>query len=344
MGQFTPNIGLYIPAAGETNYNDAFAQGMINLDQHDHTGGPNKGLPITSSGLADFSVTFNKLNSNVVDPTTGIGVNSTPGSQNQLQILGILRNLFQLASVPGVGFVSMNGSVVAGRTFQDTASVTWTNPDGVAGNPSAVVNIGGISPVTVPNGGTGLTSMIPFSLLAGGTTNVGNLQQVANVGTLNQYLASGGPGVLPSWQTLPAAPTQNLQIATITLTAAQFNALAGTPFTLVAAPGAGKAIIPVSCYGKLNYGGVDSFHGGSSVRLYYGNTSNEVGQQFTSGTFKDTYNAYYFADDTRTSSTTGVTIATWQNQAVTISVNSSNFTGGAGNTVSFQFQYVTLTI
>jgi hypothetical protein len=344
MGTFTPNIGLFIPAAGETNYNDAFAQGMINLDQHDHTGGPNKGLPITSSGLADFSVTFNKLNSNVVDPTTGIGVNSTPGSQNQLQILGILRNLFTLASLPGVGFISMNGSVVAGRTFQDTASLTWTNPDGVAGNPSAVVNIAGISPVTVPNGGTGLTSTIPFSLFAGGTTNVANLQQVANVGTLNQYLASGGPGVLPTWQNLPVAPTQNLQIATVTLSAAQFNALSGSPFTLVASPGAGKVIVPISCYGKLNYGGVDNFHSGSSVRLYYGGATNEIGQVFKTGGFTDSYNAYYYADNTQASSSTGVPIATWQNKAITISVNSSNFTGGAGNTVSFQFQYVILTI
>jgi hypothetical protein len=343
MGVFTPNIGLYIPSAGETNYNDAFAQGMINLDQHDHTGGPNKGVPITSTGLANFSVTFDKLNSNVVDPTTGIGVNSTPGSQNQLQILGILRNLFTLASVPGVGFVSMNGSTVAARTFQNSSTVTWTNPDGVAGNPSATFNIGGISPVTVPNGGTGLTSLVPYSLIAGGVTSTGNVQQVASLGTLNQYLASGGPVALPTWQTLPTI-SQNMLIATVTLNAAQFNALSGTPFTLVAAPGAGIVVVPISCYGKLNYGGVDRFHAGSSVRLYYGNTSNEVGQQFQSGTFTDNYNGYYIAQNTQSFSTTGVPIATWQNQPVTISVNSSNFTGGSGNTVSFEFLYALLTI
>lgn len=343
MGVFTPNIGLFIPAAGETNYNDAFAQGMINLDQHDHTGGPNKGVPITSTGLANFSVTFDKLNSNVVDPTTGIGVNSTPGSQNQLQILGILRNLFTLASVPGVGFVSMNGSTVAARTFQNSSTVTWTNPDGVAGNPSAAFNIGGISPITVPNGGTGLTSLVPYSLIAGGVTSTGNVQQVASLGTLNQYLASGGPGALPTWQTLPTI-SQNMLIATVTLNAAQFNALSGTPFTLVAAPGAGIVVVPISCYGKLNYGGVDRFHAGSSVRLYYGNPSNEVGQQFQSGTFMDNYNGYYIAQNTQSFSTTGVPIATWQNQPVTISVNSSNFTGGSGNTVSFEFLYALLTI
>ena len=345
MGQTTPNIGIYIPAAGETNYNDAFAQGMINLDQHDHTGGPNKGLPISSSGLGNFSVTFDKLNSNVVDPTTGIGVNSTPGSQNQLQILGILRNLFTLSSIPGVGFVSMNGSTVAARTFQNSldGSITWNFPDGVGGNPIPAFNIGGISPVTVPNGGTGLTSLVPYALIAGGVTSAGNVQQVASLGTVNQYLASQGAGALPIWQNLPSV-SQNMLIAQVTLTASQFNALLGTPFTLVPAQGSGVVIVPISVYGKLNYGGVDRFHSGSSVRLYYGTESLEVGQVFTTGSFTDNFNAYYYADDTRSSSSSGVPLANWANQPVTISVNSSDFTEGSGNTVSFQFQYVLMTI
>ena len=94
MGTVTPNIGIYIPAAGETNYADAFASGMINIDQHDHTGGPNKGLPITTSALGPFSVTFDKLNSNVADTLSGIGFN--PLLPNQLQLLGILKNLFTI--------------------------------------------------------------------------------------------------------------------------------------------------------------------------------------------------------------------------------------------------------
>ena len=61
MGQTTPNIGIYIPVTFETGYDQAFEAGMINVDQHDHSGGPNKGLPITSAGLSPFSVTFDKL-------------------------------------------------------------------------------------------------------------------------------------------------------------------------------------------------------------------------------------------------------------------------------------------
>jgi len=134
MGQTTPYIGLFIPATGETNYDQAFAAGMVNLDQHDHSGGPNKGVPITTSGLADFSVTYQKLNSNVADSSTGIGTQGSP-FQNRLQALGILKNLFALANGGATGFVSMNGAVVAGRTFTVGTGLAIANADGISGNP-----------------------------------------------------------------------------------------------------------------------------------------------------------------------------------------------------------------
>lgn len=147
MGQVTPNIGIYIPAAGETNYDASFAAGMVNIDQHDHSGGPNKGVPITSTGIADGAITFNLLNANVADAATGIGVPGSLGA-NQLTMLGILKNLYQLATA--TGFIAKNGSAVTARTFQDAANqILWTNPAGVAGNPSAALAnplyLGGVS-------------------------------------------------------------------------------------------------------------------------------------------------------------------------------------------------------
>ena len=342
MGQITPNLGIFIPSAGETNYEQSFAAGMMNIDQHDHSGGPNKGVPIQTSGLSDFSVTYDKLNANVVDSSTGIG---TQGGafQNRLQLLGYLSNLYALSLTPGVGFVVMNGGVSNVRTFQDTATVTWTNADGT-GDPTANVNIGGLSPVVVANGGTGRTSFNAWDIICGGTTSTDPLQQVSGEGIAQQYLGSNGPGVLPSWQTLPAFPTQNLLIGTVTLTASQVRNLSGTPITVIAAQGAGTVIVPYTCYAKLVYGGTDPFHDGSSIRLYYGNTSNEVGFVFTSGAWKDNFSSYYYADDTRSSSSSGVALSTWDNRAVTVSVNSSNFTGGNNNTVTLFVPYSVMTI
>lgn len=356
MGVFTPNIGLFIPAAGETNYSDAFAAGMMNLDSHDHSGGPNKGLPISSTGLGDHSVTFEKLAANVADITTGIGVNNTVGLQYQLQMLGVLRNLFTFASTGGgTGIIAVNGSTVFGRTLQDSldGSITWTFPDGVGGNPLPAFNIAGISPVPVANGGTGKTSFNAWDIICGGATTTGPLQQVAGEGTIGQYLGSGGPGAVPIWSSFPAPAAQNVLVAAVSYTDTQWNSMKTsgplTTLTLVAAPGAGKVIVPYYAYAKLYYAGSDPFHGGSSVRLFYGNTSNEIGFQFTTGTFKDGSGGspqqfYYYATNTQSSSSSGTPAAQWENQSVNVGVNSSVFTGGAGNTVTVFITYSIMNI
>ncbi len=55
--------------------------------------------------------------------------------------------------------------------------------------------------LTVPNGGTGLTTTTAYSVLCGGTTSTGALQSVSGVGTSGQVLTSNGAGALPTWQT-----------------------------------------------------------------------------------------------------------------------------------------------
>jgi len=133
MGQTTPNISIYIPAAGETNYDASFASGMVNIDQHDHSGAPNKGVPITTTGIADGSVTYAKLNPNVVDVTSGLGTH-TGGLANQITTTGLLLALAQL----GVnGILAKNGTTVNARTITGTANqVAVANGDGVAANPT----------------------------------------------------------------------------------------------------------------------------------------------------------------------------------------------------------------
>ena len=72
MGTTTPNISIYVPAAGETNYDQAFLAGMLNVDAHDHTGGPDNGVILGNASLATPYVTVDgtqiTLGTPVVNP------------------------------------------------------------------------------------------------------------------------------------------------------------------------------------------------------------------------------------------------------------------------------------
>lgn len=55
---------------------------------------------------------------------------------------------------------------------------------------------------TVSEGGTGDTSLTAYSVLCGGTTSTGAIQNVSGVGTSGQALTSNGAGALPTWQNI----------------------------------------------------------------------------------------------------------------------------------------------
>lgn len=138
MGQVTSNMSIYIPAAGETSYDASFAAGMVNIDQHDHSGGPNKGVQISTTSIADGSVTYQKLNVNVVDTNTGLGTSGV--NLNQIVLKDPLKAIYVLS--PATGFISMDGSSAHVRTMTsgNTNRMTITNPAGVAANPIFTVN------------------------------------------------------------------------------------------------------------------------------------------------------------------------------------------------------------
>lgn len=60
--------------------------------------------------------------------------------------------------------------------------------------------------LTVPSGGTGLSSATAYSVLCGGTTSTGAFQSVSGLGSASQVLTSNGAGALPTWQSLPSTP------------------------------------------------------------------------------------------------------------------------------------------
>lgn len=59
--------------------------------------------------------------------------------------------------------------------------------------------------VDVAHGGTGDSSFTAYSVITGGTTSTGPLQNVSGVGTTGQVLTSNGAAALPTWQTSAGA-------------------------------------------------------------------------------------------------------------------------------------------
>jgi hypothetical protein len=125
----------------------------------------------------------------------------------------------------------------------------------------------------VAGGGTGDTSFTAYSLITGGTTSTGALQNVSGVGTSGQVLTSNGAGALPTWQTSTAGG--GILSVTGTLTSAQIKSLNANPIQVIAAPAANTYIAVIFFAVKLNYGGTNPFTTtyGQTIQLYYGTTT-----------------------------------------------------------------------
>lgn len=152
--------------------------------------------------------------------------------------------------------------------------------------------------------------------------------------------------------TLQEVITENLEMdgqirwQDTTLTSAQVKALATTPITLVAAPGAGKSILFVGAILKLNYGGTNAFtESDDNLGIKYTDAS---GVQVCT-----TIECTGFIDQTANTYTNAVPKADnivaatgIENQALVLDNLNDNFTGNAANnnTLSVRVYYVVQTI
>lgn len=132
--------------------------------------------------------------------TAGTGISITGGPNYTIATTGSAGTVTSVAASGGTTGLTFSGSPI-------TSSGTLT--------------LGGT--LTVANGGTGLVTLTPYAVIVGGTTSVGNLQQVASVGSSGQALISAGASKVPVF----GVPVLRSYIAGLTLSTAGSSATFG---------------------------------------------------------------------------------------------------------------------
>ncbi len=106
---------------------------------------------------------------------------------------------WQTGASTSISITGDSGGTITGSSFIFTGGTTGLTFSGSGTTESL------IGTVNVAHGGTGDTSFTAYSLIAGGTTSTGPLQNISGVGTSGQFLTSNGASALPTWQTAPAS-------------------------------------------------------------------------------------------------------------------------------------------
>ena len=96
---------------------------------------------------------------------------------------------------PGDLVILTGGATQTNSSWIQTSTVVTVGTDAIT-----FIQFSASVPVSVANGGTGLTSLATFRLLAGGTTSTGAMQQVVD-GAAGTLLRSAGAGALAGYTT-----------------------------------------------------------------------------------------------------------------------------------------------
>lgn len=200
------------------------------------------GTTLTAANFADSSLTAGRVtyagtSGNLTDSgnltfdgTTLTAANFADSSltSGRVTYAGASGNLTDSANLTfdGTTLTAANfadSSLTSGRVTYAGASGNLTDSANLTfnGTTLTVNTLGLTNALTVPNGGTGVTSATAYALLTGGTTSTGAFQTVSGTGTSGQVLVSNGAGALPSWQTFtnPAQAGGALIVNTTTVTA-----------------------------------------------------------------------------------------------------------------------------
>lgn len=136
------------------------------------------------------------------DGTTAFG-----GNIDDVRIWNVALSASQIANlyynvIPRSGLVGeWLFSEGSGTTANDTSgnSNTGTINGTITYSSTVSSNTTSYPEVPVSEGGTGLTAVTAYALLAGGTSSTAKLQQISGVGSSGQVLTSNGSSALPTW-------------------------------------------------------------------------------------------------------------------------------------------------
>lgn len=154
--------------------------------------------PVRTNGTAANTMTVQVQTSQSIAATDATKIGLAAFNSNQFY-------------VDGNGFVELLGGGQAVDSFIPDAGTTPVVPAAtgavtLSGGATGLQTLGGTNAVSLQgtlipaHGGTGQTSFTPWSVICGGTSGAGSLQNVSGVGTLGQVLTSNGAGTLPTWQ------------------------------------------------------------------------------------------------------------------------------------------------
>ena len=226
---------------------------------------------INLTGLANSGITTNgipgtnTLNISMVSPFAGDFVfsNATAATPRTLSVTNtdntsVASNAFFQATSGGAagGDPFINFLVTGAGTYSigidnsdsDKFKIT-TGASPSAGTDLFTMTTAGVitlaNDLDVTEGGTGVGTFTAYSVICGGTTATGDLQNVVGVGTSGQVLTSNGAAALPTWQdntSMAYVEATGATQAMAVQTAYGANRGAGVAFSLPATAAAGTVM------------------------------------------------------------------------------------------------------
>ncbi len=208
---------------------------------------------ITAGWTGQLALTRGGTNASLTASNGGI-IYSTASALAVLAATATARQMLQsgASGAPAWSTATYPATTTANRLLYSSATNTVVDLATAASSilvtdGSGVPSLGTTLPFTVPvtTGGTGVASFTAYSVVCGGTSSTGALQNVSGLGTSGQFLTSAGAGALPTW-TSPAIDTiVNQNSSTVTMSASRVyminNGASLVTLTLPVSPTAGDS-------------------------------------------------------------------------------------------------------